>query len=158
MPGWTLADYSSLLTAVGVLLGALQVRQSVRQARVDFEDDLSREFRELSKAIPPIARFDGQMTDTEFNAAFPAIYQYFDLTNEQVFLRMNGRIGRTTWLDWCQGIRATLAKPAFRRAWVQVLDTSTSFSELRRLASGQFQEDPYYWVSRGRRLRRWLFE
>jgi hypothetical protein len=156
LPAWKLADYSAAATAIGVLLAAWQLRRTVKQARVDFEDDLNREFRQITMAIPANARFGDELSDADFDGAFPSIYQYFDLTNEQVFLRMNGRVSKIAWADWNGGIQSTLAKPAFKKAWSRVVESSNSFSELRRLVKSDFKEDPYYWVSLWGRVRRWL--
>ena len=85
--------------------------------------------------------------------AFPRLYQYFDLTNEQIFLRMNGRIGAATWLNWRQGIESNLGRPAFAQAWARVKRGHTAtFTELRRLEGGSFADDPRTWVPIWKRL------
>lgn len=154
--GWKAESYGSAATALGVVLAVWQMRRSVKQARVSFEDGLNREYRQLLQSIPARARFDNELSVKEFEEAFPFIHQYFDLSNEQVFLRMNGRVSKVVWADWSGGIQSTLAKPAFEKAWSRVVESSNSFSELRRLVKSDFKEDPYYWVSLWGRVRRWL--
>jgi len=78
----------SIGTAVAVLVAACQVRKSTQQARTNFEDDLSREYRELARCIPVKAHLGQDLGEEEFEQAFPRLYQYIDLTNEQIFLRM----------------------------------------------------------------------
>ncbi len=90
----------SIGTAVAVLVAAWQVRKSTQQARTDFEDDLSREYRELARSIPVKAHLGQELGEEELEQAFPNLYQYIDLTNEQIFLRMNGRTSKTTRLNW----------------------------------------------------------
>ena len=140
---WT--TVASFATAIAVLLAAWQLRRSAIQARTDFEDDLAREYRELSRSIPPARHLDRETTDPEFERAFPALFHYVDLSNEQVFLRMNGRISKATWFNWRDGIRANLQRRAFRRAWEEIKSGTTSFAELRRLDEEQFQADPRSW-------------
>lgn len=92
------------------------------------------------------------MLEDEFKQAFPALLSYIDLSNEQVFLRMNGRIRRATWNDWREGIKSNLRRPAFAKAWSAVKDKTNSFSELRRLESTCFRKDPRGWLSLWRRI------
>jgi hypothetical protein len=146
----------SVGTAVAVLVAAWQVRKSTQQARTNFEDDLSREYRQIARSISVEAHLGADVSEEEFHQAFPTLYQYLDLTNEQVFLRMNGRIRRSTWTDWRDGIRSNLARPTFAKAWGLVKEKSSNFEELRRLERGTFREDPRHWLSWRQRLRQWL--
>jgi hypothetical protein len=53
-------------------------------------------------------------------------YRYIDLTNQQVFLRRQGRITSETWHNWCEGIAHHFGRPAFRDAWEQIRDKATT--------------------------------
>jgi hypothetical protein len=89
----------------------------------------------------------------EFEEAFPRLYQYIDLTNEQIFLRMNGRISKATWLNWQDGIKSNLGRPAFAQAWARIKSGAVgSFTELRKLEDSGFEDDPRKWVSAWKRL------
>ncbi len=152
----TLTDLGSLGTAFAVLVAAWQVRKGTFQARTDFEDDLTREYREIARGIPVRLHLGGEVSDEEFESAFPRLYQYIDLTNEQVFLRQAGRIGKATWVQWRDGIKSTLAQPAFARAWAEVQkETKDRFSELRRLERLGFDADPRSWATWRDRARHW---
>jgi hypothetical protein len=150
------ASVGSIATAVAVFLAAWQLRRGTVQARTDFEDDLSREYRELARSIPPIAHLDQDLGQPEFAEAFPVLFQYIDLSNEQAFLRMNGRISKVTWINWRDGIQSNLQRRAFRQAWEQIKAGSDNFSELRRLEQSGFAEDPWCWQPWHSRLWRWL--
>jgi len=143
----------SVGTALAVLVAAWQVRSSTQQARTAFEDELSREYRELARRIPVDVLLGDDITNDEFDRVFPVLYQYLDLTNEQIFLRMNGRIRDSTWMDWRDGIRSNLARPTFAKAWNVVKDRSKNFDELRRLERENFSNDPREWLSLGERLK-----
>jgi hypothetical protein len=106
--------------------------------------------------VPLEAHFQQEVDDERFDRAFSCLYQYFDLSNEQAFLRMNGRISRVTWLDWSAGMKTTMSKPMFAKAWDRVCESTTSFGELRRLMNCGFADDPYTWVPFHRRVRRWV--
>jgi hypothetical protein len=104
---------------------------------------LTREYRELSRGIPVKAHLGEELTKEEFDAALSAIYQYIDLTNEQIFLRINGRIYKATWDNWVDGIQANFRRPAFKQAWAYIQEHSKgSFDELRRLEKDGFSGDP----------------
>jgi hypothetical protein len=91
--------------------------------------------------------------EEEVEQSFPRLYQYIDLTNEQIFLRMNGRISKATWLNWVDGIKSNLDRPAFRDAWARIKNGSDgSFSELRKLEDNGFRNDPRVWIPAWKRL------
>lgn len=146
----------SIGTALAVLVAAWQVRKSTEQARTNFEDELAQEYRQLARDIPVEALLGAELSSERFDSAFSTLYHYLDLTNQQVFLRMNGRIRRSTWSDWRDGIRSNLSKPAFATAWQQVKSRSDNFHELRRLEDSRFEDDPMAWVTRSERLKRWM--
>jgi|SRR5437867_413760 len=148
---WT--AIGSIATAAAVLVASWQLYRRTLQARTNFEDDLSREYRELAQSIPVKVHLCEELAPEEFERAFPRLYQYIDLTNEQVFLRMNGRISKATWFNWRDGIKSNLARSAFAEAWVRVKAGSTgSFVELRRLEASGFSNDPRKWVPVWKRL------
>lgn len=127
-----LGDLASLGTAVGVLVGVWQLRHSHIQKITEFEDSFAREYRELAGRLPTKALLGEELTQEEYLAAFDEFYHYFDLCNEQVFLRETRRITRKTWEFWRQGIEANLKRPAFRRAWREIAaKAGADFSELR---------------------------
>ena len=151
-----LTAVGSVVTAAGVVFAAWQLKQAAAHARTDFEDDLSREYRELSRKIPTAALLGHEVTDGEFAKAFPALFQYVDLTNEQVTLRMNGRVRKATWSDWSEGIASNLTRPAFTRAWSKIKAESSGFAELRRLERTGFKDDPRKWTPWSKRAIQWL--
>jgi hypothetical protein len=134
-------------------VAAWQLRRGTSQARTNFEDDLSREYRELARGIPVKVHLGEELTPDEFEQAFSSLYQYFDLTNEQIFLRMNGRISKTTWLNWREGIESNLGRTAFAQAWARVKKgTTVGFNELTQLEASSFSDDPREWVPAWKRV------
>jgi hypothetical protein len=136
-----------LITALGVVLAWRQLAATREQARVDFEDTLAREYRNIAQALPVRAFFVNEpLSESEYAAALDDFFHYFDLSNEQVSLRMNDRVGTKAWADWCDGMRTNLSRPSFQRAWEEIkLKVPESFQELRRLEEGGFREDPRTW-------------
>ena len=146
----------SIGTAVAVLIAAWQVRKNTQQARTDFEDDLSREYREVARSIPVKAHLGQELGEEEFEQTFSRLYQYIDLTNEQIFLRMNGRVSKATWLNWVDGMKSNLGRPAFTQAWARIKEGSSgSFAELRKLEASGFANDPRGWIPARKRLWHW---
>lgn len=138
-----LGNISSIAMTMAVGVAAWQLWLSRIQARAEFEDQLSREYREIVRRIPAEALLGVELNEDQAREALSAFLSYFDLTNEQVFLRKQGRIRKETWRQWRDGIRSTLERPAFMGAWRDVQNRSAgSFSELRTLEALGFEIDP----------------
>jgi hypothetical protein len=71
---------------------------------------------------------------------FALFYSYLDLCNEQVFLRMHGRVRRRTWLLWCDGTRGNLNRSGFKESWAAVRWRTDDFNELRLLCDSGFAD------------------
>jgi hypothetical protein len=125
-------------TLVAVSIAALQLALNRRQTRANFEDDLSREYRTISAALPADAFFydadaSVSLTDEQRNAMF----RYFDLSNEQLRFCKQKRVSRRTERAWRQGIRANLELPRFEQAWEEVTSrlSRDHFTELYGIKS-----------------------
>ena len=137
---------SGIATAVGVLFAGVQLMLAKRQARTDFEDTLNREYRETVRTIPVSALLGESLSDELLEQHLPDFYRYIDLTNEQVFLRAKNRISRKTWVNWVDGIKDNLQRPAFAKAWLLIKSSAKdSFEELRALEKSKFKDDPRHW-------------
>ena len=137
---------ASAATALAVFLAWWQIRQAGKQAVVEFEDQLSAQYRALARRLPIEALLGEALEDARHEASLTDFYHYVDLTNEQVFLRQGGRISPSTWQNWSDGIRWNLTRPAFARAWKEIAERSPdSFEGIRRLILSEFKEDPLTW-------------
>jgi hypothetical protein len=127
---------ASVATALGILLAGWQLRLTQRQAVTQFEDQLSAQYRELLRRLPLPALLGEQLDDASHEKALADFYAYFDLSNEQAFLRKRGRISRSTWANWQEGIQQNLRRPAFLRAWAEVSRRAPeNFNDLRDVPS-----------------------
>ena len=113
-------DLSGIATAITVLFVALQLRQGNLIHRTNYEDALDAQYRELVMIIP----VDVMLGKSEelCAATREAIYNYFDLSNEQVFQNKKGRISKDVWKDWQSGMRQNMGKPGFLKVWNEVID------------------------------------
>lgn len=137
---------ASLATAIGVLVAAYQIRLTRQLSRTQFEDDLTKQFREIIRRIPIEALLGEELSEEAYDRTRDDFFRYIDLSNEQVFLRRNDRVSARTWKLWCEGIKAFLSRPAFGRAWGEFKDKSPdTFKELRRLEREGYKIDPYEW-------------
>lgn len=143
-PEW-ISALASVVAAGGVFLAYGQLKISKNIAQLEFEDGLSKEYRELASNIPTKALLGIELTEEEFQRSFDELYRYIDLTNEQVSLRQRNRVKKEAWLNWSSGIQSNLARPSFKRAWSEIKEKSNSFQELRRLESEDFKIDPKLW-------------
>jgi hypothetical protein len=147
-----ITDVSGVATAVGVLFGASQLFLNRGQSKTTFEDGVACQYRELIKPSLTTALF-GSLSDAD-RVAVQDFYEYLDLCNEQVFLRMQGRIRRRTWGEWVAGIVTNLRRPPLAAAWQVVREElQPDFMELRLLADTDFG-DPRTWSPLWRRLLR----
>lgn len=143
-PDWVSA-VANAVTALGVALAFWQLVLAKKVAQSQFEDALSKEYRELASRIPTKALLGRGLAQQEYDSAFDELYRYIDLSNEQVALREKRRISKETWVNWSSGIKANLSLPVFARAWKQIQEETDSFQELRRAQEEGFKFDPVSW-------------
>lgn len=136
---------ASVAGAAGVLFAFRQLRLSKLIAQTQFEDNLAREYRELAATLPVEALLGEDLPDEEYMQAFPRLYRYIDLCNEQIFLRQQERVRPEVWNYWSSGIQSNLDRPAFARAWREIRERCDSFQELRRASDERFERDPACW-------------
>jgi hypothetical protein len=138
---------TEVVTAIGVVIAAWQLRQGRNQAVTTFEDALASKYRELAAELGSKPFLDdGALSDEEYEEAFDTFYRYFDFSNEQVYLRQIGRVRKETWVYWCDGIRSNMNRAAFSKAWADVSKRAGGdFRELRRLVDTSFKRDPHNW-------------
>lgn len=138
---------ASGVVALGVFVAVFQLWQSKGQNITAFEDGLSRQYREIFKTIPVKALLKEELTQDEITRAKGGIYFYLDLCNEQAFLRYKGRVTKSTWKDWSDGIRLNLSLPEFEKVWKEIKLKAPPgiFGEFRRLEDSAFKDDPRSW-------------
>jgi hypothetical protein len=142
----SIQDVAAIATAIGVFFAAFQLWHTRDRAITTFEDSLSSEYREITGKLPTEALLGEILTPDVQKIHFHEFYQYFDLTNSQIFLRQSGRISKKKWTFWAEGIETNLARPAFAAAWDEISRRAGSdFSELRRLIAEDFKSDPRKW-------------
>ncbi len=133
-------------TATGVFFVYVQIKQTKQQAITSFEDDMTRQYRDIIQRISVKALLKEEISDEEFEKDLNEIYNYIDLTNEQIFLRQQNRISKKTWENWRDGIKSNMDLPALTRAWARIKEKAPeSFEELRHLEKSEYREDPKEW-------------
>jgi hypothetical protein len=136
----------SIATARGVIFVGWQIWQTRKQNITAFEDEMSRQYREIPKTIPVEALLGEELSKEELEDAENGIYHYLDLSNEEVFLRQNGRVSSETWKSWCNGIKSNLRRWAFAQVWRTIQSkVPNDFLELQTLEAGHFTTDPRRW-------------
>jgi hypothetical protein len=139
-------DVAGIATAIGVFFAAFQLWHTRARAITTFEDSLASEYRQIIGRLPTEALLGEILRPEARRAQLHEFYRYFDLTNNQIFLRQIGRISKKTWKFWAEGIQTNLARPAFAESWAEVSKRAGSdFAELRRLITEEFRTDPRNW-------------
>lgn len=142
----TISSLTGIATSTSMIIAYRQWRLATRHTQTTFEDALAREYRQVSHRLPLKALLGEQLDAAEWSATLATFYWYFDLTNEQVFLRRNGRLSEQTWHNWSDGIRTVMRLPAFERAWGEIKSRAPgTFADLRRFSDEGFAGDPAAW-------------
>lgn len=128
-----LGQIAAVATAVGVVIAGWQLWLARRIAVIQFEDQVSSQYRTLIRGLPVGALLGEELTEREHQECLATFYHYFDLSNEQAFLHEKRRIRHDIWVEWKSGIEQNLKRPAFKRAWAEISQRAPdSFDELRR--------------------------
>lgn len=136
---------AAIATVVGIPIGLFQLYLHLCQSVSSFEDQLAREYRQIAAKIPIMAFLGQDFSPEKYNDVREQIYNYLDLSNEQVFLRQTGRISAKTWDYWKDGIQSNLERPLFEQVWSDVKKyDKKQFQELQRLEK-DFSIDPFAW-------------
>ena len=137
---------ASFATAIGVAIAAWQIWRNAEQTKTSFEDSLNKEYRELMRSIPLKALIGEDVTDEESRAAKEAIYNYLDFCNQQVYLRKQKRIRKSTWCEWQAGMKINLGLPLFAEVAENVFAKLPNiFNELKIVQECKFKTDPAEW-------------
>jgi hypothetical protein len=137
---------TSFVTAIGVLIAAIQIWLTKRIAVSQFEDGFVKEYRSVAAKLPTRALLGEKLTEHELDGHMDEMFQYFDLCNEQIFLRQIKRIQPKTWVFWRDGMKRHFSKPAFSQAWQRIeCKRLPEFEELSRMIKCKFSEDPAKW-------------
>jgi len=140
-----LSAIANAVTAAGVFLAIWQLRVTKSVAQLQFEDSLAKEYRDLAARIPTKAFYGTALSEAEHRDSRDEFFRYIDLSNEQIALRKRNRISKKVWASWCNGIEYNLSLPAFRKAWDEIKERTSSFEELRLLERQKFATDPKCW-------------
>jgi hypothetical protein len=127
-----LSALSNVATAIGVGVAAWQLFTTRQQAATTFEDSLTSQYRSLIERLPVEVLFGEPLNPQTQTDLLSHFYRYFDLCNEQAFLRKKGRISDQTWENWKDGITTNMNRPAFAVAWAEVASRAQEdFEHLR---------------------------
>lgn len=136
----TLVPYA---TVFGVGIAAYQIRRSNIQQRVMFEDSINKEYRDIIQRIPYKALIGEEISSSQVSAVRNEVYNYMDLCNEQIYLRMSNRVSKTTWINWQEGMKTNFDLKVFNDTLDEVFEKLPSnFSELQSVKALNFSTDP----------------
>jgi hypothetical protein len=137
--------------AFTLILNLYQLLQNSKFKNKEFENTLNHRYRDLTREIPVRALLGEELSDNEFEENFEWLYYYLDFTNEQIYLRKQGKISSESWREWRAGIMSNMEQPAFCQAWQEVNNSvDDDFDELRTLLNSEqlADEDPREWADK----------
>jgi hypothetical protein len=136
---------ATIATPASVLVLSYQLWQRKKQFTTEFEDKLTSDYRDIVYEIPVESLLDDSSADA-YEGDLKDYYRYIDLSNDQVFLRQENRVSKSTWENWKAGIETNLSRDDFEAAWQEIESkSSNSFNELRDLRDSDKHDDPLYW-------------
>lgn len=125
---------AGICTAVGVGIAAFQIRRGRQQQTTAFEQQLTARYQTIQARIPLRLLIDGGSYGSEDDAIRRAMYDYFELCEEQAYYHARGRVSDDTWTEeWLPGIEANVARAAFRQAWLELSAASPEQFDLIRV-------------------------
>ena len=137
---------TSIATVIWVFIAAWQLREGRKVSASAFEDSFDEKYRHLAYAIPVDALLSKNVNRANKEAAREWIYNYLDLSNEEVYLRMKKRVSSSRWQEWSLWIQQHLKRPFFQEVLQEVEnDSLETFSYLERLIQEDFKNDPASW-------------
>lgn len=140
-----LMDLSYATTIVGLFMILIQMKNSNDQRKIEHEESIEMEYREIIKSLPYKVLIGESISDSEHNKLLENLYRYFDLSNSQVYLRYCGKITKRTWDDWKVGISELLEKQEIRKAFEELIKKNKMiFKELRYFRMSK-EKDPIKW-------------
>ena len=118
---------AAVAAAAGFLATVRQIKAAARQDRTEWEDELTREYRQIVRHLPLSARLNGQMQDGDIEKFLSIFLDYFDLSNHL-------------------GIKGVLQAGPFAAAWSIIKQRNPDlFAELKALEATGFDADPAGW-------------
>jgi hypothetical protein len=140
---FSVEDIASIATALGVAVAAWQIWESRSLAQTTFEDSLEQQYRNLAMQIPVDVLLGKTIAEEKKSEIREIIYNYLDLCNEQIYLRVKKRVRKNRWKDWQDGIKQHLKNPSFIEVWEEIKKESPlSFTFLTKLEECDFNCDP----------------
>lgn len=120
--GWN--EAASLATIAAVCAAVYQLRQARRSLRDNFERTFVDRYERIIKDVNLEVMLRGQRPDLSDPETERAFYDYFTLTEEELYFRAHQRVSTSTWRDWWYGIRLHLQNEAFMEAFEHLHQSS----------------------------------
>jgi hypothetical protein len=107
---------------------------------------MNKEYRDIIQRIPYKALIGEELRASEIDATNNEIYNYMDLCNEQIYLRMSNRVRKKTWNNWQEGMSTNFSLHAFENTSTEVFKKLPSnFNELQKVKQLGYKTDPRKW-------------
>lgn len=104
---------ANVATAAGISLVAYQLYVTRQQVVADFERTFVDRYEGIIRDAP-LALLLGEPFDPHHDdRVLRAFFDYFELCEEEMTYRRIGKVSRSTWCDWWEGITLNLRRPAF---------------------------------------------
>ena len=124
---------AGIATAIGVGIAAFQLHQGAQQRRASFEQGLIARYEEIQSRIDLKYLIDGASYDPRDEKLRRAMYDYFELCEEERYYVDAGRATNGTWeAEWWPGIATNFTRPAFIGAWLDIAPKATGQFETIR--------------------------
>lgn len=105
-------------TVVSIIVGILSVRSQLQeQVVLEYTGRFSAIIGSLPYGALEISfEVNRSIGADDWNQTLKVVHQYFDLCSEELKLSKRGRVPRSVWEDWTQGIVAAMKNPLCQTA------------------------------------------
>jgi hypothetical protein len=137
---------ANIAASIGIIYGAIQIFQNKKLRNVEFENTINDEYRSIIKEIPWDVFVGKELENNEHYKRMDDYYRYFDLSNNEIILRMNKRISYKMWKEWESGIKDFLKKIEIEKAYNEIVLNNEIFNEIYYFVKRNINnDDPYKW-------------
>jgi hypothetical protein len=108
---------ANVATALGIIGVGSQLWLNRRQMVSAFERTFVDRYERIIRDVPLALLFGEAFDPFSDDKVLRAFFDYFELCEEELYFRRIGKVSRSTWCDWWEGIALNVRRPAFRTAW-----------------------------------------
>jgi len=127
------AAAANVATAVGLVGVAWQLVLNRRKMTAAFERTFVDRYEKIIQNVPLRILLGGKVDPVKSPDVLRAMFDYFELCEEELYFRKKRKVSDTTWNDWSEGMALHLRKFGFKAAWMHLSEATAGAQESAKL-------------------------